>query len=131
MAVVLIIDDDPHIRTLWDYALSEDGFSVRTAPSGLEGVEIARREHVDVVVTDIHMPDKDGIETLLEIKSMNPEAKVVVVSGGGSVGRMSFLGAADKLGADATLAKPFDIHQLSAVVGALSGVRQVEAAEGQ
>ena len=130
MSVVLIIDDDPHIRTLWDHALTENGFSVRTAPTGMEGVEIARREHVDVVVTDIHMPDKDGIETLLEIKSMNPEAKVVVVSGGGLVGGMSFLGAAGKLGADATLAKPFDIHQLSAVVGKLSGASQVEATEG-
>lgn len=120
MAVVLIVDDDPDIRELWALVLGEAGFVVRAAPSGVEGIEIAESEHIDVVVTDILMPNKDGIETLLEIKSINPNVKVLVVSGGGSALRKSFLDVADKLGADATLPKPVDIDRLCAVVEQLA-----------
>ena len=124
MAVVLIIDDDPDIRDLWTVVLGEAGFDVRAAPSGVEGIEIAESEHIDVVVTDILMPNKDGIETLLEIKSINPNAKVLVVSGGGSALRKSFLDVADKLGADATLPKPVDIDRFRAVVEQLANAAQ-------
>jgi DNA-binding NtrC family response regulator len=120
MAVVLIIDDDAQIRNLWADVLSEQGFDVRVAPSGVEGVEIAVSERIDVVVTDILMPDKDGIETLLEIKSTRPDAKVLVVSGGGTLLSSSYTRIAEKLGADASLQKPVEIGRFCRVVAALA-----------
>lgn len=120
MAVILIIDDDAQIRDLWADVLEQEGFDVRVAPSGVEGVEIAASEKVDVVVTDILMPDKDGIETLLEIKSARPQAKVLVVSGGGTMLTASYTGIAEKLGADASLQKPVEIRRFCSVVAQLA-----------
>jgi len=125
MAVVLIIDDNAQIRDLWADSLSEAGFDVRAAPSGVQGMEIARAEKVDVIVTDIFMPEKDGIETLLEIKSVRPQAKVLVVSGGSAMMDKSFLEVAERLGADATLQKPVDIDRFCELV-----TRLAEGAKG-
>lgn len=120
MAIVLIIDDDPRIRELWERALALAGFTVRTAASGARGIEIATTERVDVVITDIVMPDKDGIETLLEIRSARPDMKVLAVSGGGEFLNASYVDIADRLGADATLRKPVSIGHLCRVVAELA-----------
>lgn len=113
MATVLIIDDDSAVRDLLTDVLLQDGHFVRTAKSGTLGVEIAKGEAIDLVVTDIMMPDKDGIETLLEIKAHKPNLKVMAVSGGGTIKDGSFLGVAQELGADAVLEKPVDIYEFS------------------
>lgn len=123
MAVVLIIDDDAQIRELWADILSEEGHKVRAAPSGVQGVEIAKSEDVDVIITDILMPDKDGIETLLEIKSIRPKTRIVAVSGGGEILSSAYVKVAEKLGADAALQKPVDIDELCRVVSDLAGAR--------
>jgi len=114
--VVLIIDDDPQIRELWRDVLQEEGLRVLDAPSGVDGVQVAKDHAVDLVVTDILMPDKDGIETLREIKAEQPALKVVVVSGGGVTMQPTFLNVAKKFGADATLQKPVDIGEFCSVV---------------
>ena len=118
-ASILIIDDDLQIRELCSDVLSDDGFVAQAVSSGCEGIDLIRRSRVDLVITDILMPEKDGIETLLEIKSVNPEIKVIVMSGGGISAQTIFLETAGKLGADATLAKPVDIDELSRVVTTL------------
>lgn len=120
MAVVLIIDDDAQIRDLWTDALSQEGFEVRSASSGVKGVEIAKSEPIDVVVTDIIMPEKDGIETLMEIKAALPQAKVLAVSGGGAMINDSYLEIAGKLGADAILQKPVNIGRFCRLVRKLA-----------
>ncbi|MFP4003826.1 MAG: response regulator [Alphaproteobacteria bacterium] len=125
MPVVLIVDDDEYIRDLWAEALSEEGFEVRAAPSGVQGVEIAKAERIDVIVTDILMPDKDGIETLLEIKSACPHTRILVVSGGGLLLSSSYVRVAEKLGADASLQKPVDLERFCNVVAELAGPRPV------
>lgn len=119
MPAILIIDDDDAVRLLLEDALTENGFDVVSAPSGVEGVEIAQTEHVDVVITDILMPDKDGLETLMELKKSCPHIKVLVISGSGEFLENSFLEMANKLGADASLAKPLDIKQLISTVSDL------------
>ncbi|MFP3944459.1 MAG: response regulator [Alphaproteobacteria bacterium] len=120
MAAVLIIDDDPRIRELWSSALSKAGFSVHAAGSGARGIEIVKTEQVDVAIIDLIMPDKDGIETLLEIKSARPDMKVLAVSGGGEILNASYVDIADRLGADATLRKPVSIDRLCRVVAELA-----------
>jgi len=120
MAHVLLIEDNSDLLTLWAEALEDEGFDVRTATSGVRGVEIAGQENFDVVVTDILMPDKDGIETLLAIRRDNPNAKTIVVSGGGATGNTSFLEMAEKLGASATMQKPVDLNDLTAAIRELA-----------
>ena len=99
MPAILIIDDNEEIRTLWTEVLEEEGHEVVQAESGVVGIKIARARALDVIVTDIMMPDKDGLETIMEIQSHNPTAKIIAVSGGGSMLKESFLPVAGALGA--------------------------------
>lgn len=120
MPEILIVDDNADIRGLWSEALSERGFKVRVAPCGYEAVRIAGSEPVDVVVIDLIMPDKDGIETLLETKAVRPQARILVVSGGGAMIPGSYVEIAKELGAHAALQKPVDIEHFCEVVSKLA-----------
>lgn len=120
MASVLIIDDDPQIRDLWTDILEDEGYEVISAENGSTGVRIVQSRQIDVVVTDIIMPDKDGLETIIEIQSYNPAAKIIAVSGGGEQLKTSFLPVAGALGAVATLQKPVDINEFCDAVSALT-----------
>lgn len=120
LAAVLIIDDNEEIRTLWTDVLEDEGHSVIQAESGVVGVKLARAHPVDVIVTDIMMPDKDGLETIIEIQSHNPTAKIIAVSGGGDMLKQSFLPVAGALGAIMTLNKPVDINEFCEAVSTLA-----------
>ncbi len=122
MARVLVIDDDPLVLDLWVDALLDAGHQVLSAAGGACGVRMAISESPDVVITDVLMPEKDGIETLREVKAANPGIRVLVVSGGGTSLRDGYLWAADRLGADATLPKPVDIDRLCATVDGLAAL---------
>jgi DNA-binding response OmpR family regulator len=100
---VLIIDDEPEVRSLLRCILEAHGFRVIEAENGRLGQEYAEREMVDVVVTDLVMPEKEGIETIVWLRRSCPEKKIIAISGafGGS-----YLKVATALGADAALAKP-------------------------
>ena len=78
MPAILIIDDNEEIRTLWTEVLEEEGHEVIQAESGVVGVKIARARKLDVIVTDIMMPDKDGLETIMEIQSHNSTADQIL-----------------------------------------------------
>lgn len=121
MPHVLVIDDDPQIRELWVDVLSEGGVDTSQAANGVEGVRLAAQNDYDVIVTDLLMPDKDGIETLMEIKSTNPTAKIVVISGSGQVMGGALMDVARELGAEEVLTKPVDIDRFYAVVAGLAG----------
>jgi DNA-binding response OmpR family regulator len=120
MTQVLIIDDDPHVRGVLEDALTEVGFDVHVADSGAAGLACLDKNDYKVVVTDILMPDKDGIETLIEIRAARSRAKVLVVSGGGSMRQTNFLDAAKEFGADATMSKPVDVNVFCAIVTRLA-----------
>lgn len=120
MPAILIIDDNDEIRALWSDILEDEGHEVLLADSGVAGVKIARTRKVDVIVTDIMMPDKDGLETIMEIQSHNPTAKIIAVSGGGDMLKESFLPVAGALGAVMTLQKPVDINEFCAAVSSLA-----------
>ncbi len=108
MAKILIIDDDDQFRKMLSQTLVKAGYSVSEASDGSEGIRTFRQDPADLVITDIVMPDKEGIETIMEIRQMAPELKIIAVSGGGRIGSESYLELARKLGAVHTFSKPID-----------------------
>jgi DNA-binding response OmpR family regulator len=117
---VLLIDDDPAMRGTMRKILEREGHEVRDAPNGREGIELFRAEGADVVVTDLIMPEQEGIETIIELRELSPSVRILAVSGGeGVLGPDGRLFDAEALGADASLAKPFTVDQLRNAVAAL------------
>jgi DNA-binding response OmpR family regulator len=118
MARVLIIDDEESICEMIKMLLESEGFDVETANDGEEGVACYCENPADVVITDIFMPKKDGIEIMLELQgAMNP-IKFIVISGGGKAGvsMEDVFEAAKEFGAHYTFAKPFEGRELIAAV---------------
>jgi CheY-like chemotaxis protein len=123
---VMIVDDDPIILETCCYQLEEMGHTVLVARSGAHALRQLREQKIDAVFLDIIMPDKDGIETLLEIKKNWPSLRVYAMSGGGRASLRVFLDAAMKLGADGILKKPFfPLDMLKLLVPAEAGVWEV------
>lgn len=116
MAKILVIDDSEDIRLLLHQALQSVGHSVVEAADGEEGIRSYREHRPDLVITDIVMPNKEGLETIMELRKEFPEVKIVAMSGGTRGMVISFLPAAKKLGADYTLPKPFDLAEMLAIV---------------
>ena len=110
MARVLVIDDDTQNRTLLKRLLECEGHDVTEAPDGNAGLETYRQAPSDLVVTDIIMPEKDGIETIREFRRDFPDLKIIALSGGGRVmDGESCLNVAEKMGAHRTFTKPLDL----------------------
>ncbi|PIE02885.1 MAG: response regulator [Acidobacteria bacterium] len=104
---ILIIEDDRQLRQLLKIFLSNEPFEVAAVENGSAGIAYFRENGADMVITDIIMPEKDGIETLREIRKVNKNIKVIAISGGGRIGPEGYLKTAQLLGANATLQKPF------------------------
>ena len=112
-AKVLLIDDDQGALRTIEILLARLGHTVRTASDGREGLKLFNADPPDLVLTDIIMPDMEGIETIIEMRRARPGAKIIAMSGGGPMTKKSLLSMALKLGADAALAKPFDGDDLA------------------
>ncbi len=105
---VLVIDDDNAVRGMLRKMLESEGFTVLEAENGIGGMrQLNANPDVEIVVTDLIMPDKEGIETIKEIRQTAPETKIIAISGGGKWSAEDYLRIAERLGADATLCKPF------------------------
>jgi len=109
---VLVIDDDILVRRTISRILQHGGYEVTLAEDGAKGVAKFRSERPDLVITDIIMPEQEGIETIIQLLRDNPAARIIAVSGGGRLGSMDFLTVANKLGAAAILRKPFEPAEL-------------------
>ena len=116
MARVLIIDDEDYVRMTLSQALEDEGHTVLLASNGLDGLSLYAEGKPDLVITDVLMPDKEGLETIIELRKIEPDVKVIVISGGGRVNNLDFLEMAKKFGATATLKKPFPIDEFCRVV---------------
>jgi DNA-binding response OmpR family regulator len=103
---VLVVDDDQLVRTTAKTILERAGYTVSVAGDGNGAIAEMSREEADLVVLDIIMPDKEGIETLLHLKRDHPGVKVIAISSGGRKGIDDFLMIAHRFGADAALKKP-------------------------
>ena len=114
---ILVVDDDPSIRRALELLLSRAGYEVTQARDGTEAVRLWREHGGDLVITDLHMPEKDGIQTIIELLSHSPGARIIAMSGGGQTKRLDLLGNASLLGAVLTIEKPFTIAEMMALVG--------------
>jgi len=116
VARILIIDDDVQIRTLLKEILQQEGYEVVDAPDGLEGVRLYRENPADLVITDIIMPEKEGLEIIRELRTDFPEVKIMAISGGGRIGPEPYLQIAERLGAQSILTKPIGRDELIGAV---------------
>ena len=108
MAKILLVDDEEELRTMLKIVLESAGHEVEVAGNGQEAVENYSRHPADLVVTDIVMPEKEGIETIVQLRKRYPNVKIIAMSGGGGrPGAQNYLEMAKKLGANHALPKPF------------------------
>ena len=114
MAQIVVIDDDPAIRVTIEQILQSDGHEVMSAVDGREGIELVRTNPTDMVITDLYMPNQEGLETIRELRSRFPKVVILAMSGRPTAGTM--LSIADKLGAVGLLQKPFVPQELLAAV---------------
>jgi DNA-binding NtrC family response regulator len=112
MAKILVIDDDVIVRKTIIRLLGDGGYKVLSAEDGLRGMAMFRSERPDLVITDIIMPEQEGIQTITEMRKAKPDAKIIVISGSGRIGNIDFLRIAQHLGACDAIAKPFDPDDL-------------------
>ena len=104
---ILIVDDEPGIRELLSMILESAGHSVIVAEDGLEAPKVMASREINVVITDLLMPERDGLEFITEIRTKYPKVKIVAMSGGGHIARDSYLRIAKNFGAHHLLEKPF------------------------
>jgi len=116
MARVLVIDDEEQVRTLIREVLEGAGHEVMEAGNGREAMKLFEANPTSVVITDLVMPEQDGLETIRELRRRFPAVKIIAVSGAQQKLNLDLLYVAEKLGALRTLEKPFDIRKLVALV---------------
>ena len=128
---IVVIDDEPDLLDLLSTILRREGFRVRTAASAQSGLNALKQEAADVLITDIIMPSKSGIDVIAEVRALYPSTRVIAISGGGNFGpynyqkdsitTCAYLAASERQGAHAVVAKPFDTWEIVAVIRRLVG----------
>lgn len=116
MPTILVIDDDPSMRRLILRVLGSRGHELLEAENGQQALKLLENRQPDLIITDILMPAKEGIETIREVIARWPGTRIIAISGGGGAQNMLFLDIAQTFGAHAALAKPFRPDELVAVV---------------
>lgn len=131
MGSILIIDDEQDIRDALQMVLESVGHDVKLVSNGDDAVELQRREPADLIITDIIMPGKDGVDTIREIRQEFPGTRIIAISGGGGVQpadyapeaitTTAYLAAAKQAGADMVITKPFERKDLIKAVADMIG----------
>lgn len=109
---ILLVDDDEQFRVMLSEALIGEGFLVREASDGFQGLKHYAEQPTDLVITDLVMPEKEGLEMIVEIKQLDSEVKIIAMSGGGRGSSQNYLKMAKAFGAQLVLAKPFSHHEI-------------------
>lgn len=112
MERILIIDDDDLLRSILRQMLEREGYEVVDAQDGKEGVRLYRMKPTDLVITDMLMPEKEGLETIMDLRRDFPKVKIIAMSGGGILGPEVYLQMAKGPGAIPTLTKPIKREEL-------------------
>jgi DNA-binding response OmpR family regulator len=120
MARILLIDDDNEVRTMLRLTLAYFGHTVIEARNGKEGLALFKEANADLVITDIVMPEKEGLAVLIELREKQvPPVKIIAISGGGRQKAVEYLRLAKLMGAARVLAKPFSNEALLAAIDEL------------
>lgn len=121
MASILLVDDNNEIRSVIERSLKAAGHDVYTAMNGRAALAILPKVKYDLVLTDIVMPDMEGLELIRSIRKIDPTAKIVAMSGGGSGSADNYLTLAKNFGAAAALEKPFQLETLTRTINDVLG----------
>ena len=119
MQKILIIDDEPHILMMLKKMMEKAGYDIDLASNGHEGMKLFQKSPSDLVITDIIMPEKEGLETIREMKRIQPELKIIAMSGGGKISAESYLETASIFGANRVIQKPFTQKEMVTAVNEL------------
>jgi CheY-like chemotaxis protein len=112
MPGILIVEDDKNLREMLKTSLSRRKYTVIEADNGKEAIVHFKPSITDLVVTDILMPEEDGLKVIMKLREIKPSIKIIAISGGGKAGPGSYLNLAKVLGANAVFSKPFSIRDL-------------------
>lgn len=116
MQRILIVDDNDDIRSMLELILRREGFDVASARDGEQALALYAERGADIVITDLFMPERDGIETIVALRDRYPEAKIIAMSGWQSQRGPDYLAVAREIGAVGTLRKPFEPRELLRLV---------------
>jgi|SRR5665811_981644 len=119
MAKILVLDDELSILLMIKKMLEKAGHEVSLALNGREGMQLFEKSRPDLLITDIIMPEKEGLETIFELRRKFPELKIIAISGGGRISPDGYLPGAKLLGADMTFQKPLDQKEFLQAVSQL------------
>lgn len=121
MSTILVLDDEKSVQALFSQFLQGEGYNVLCAANGREGLEMLRKSKVDLVITDIMMPEMDGLEVVRKIRDGNASLPVIAISGGMRNAAVNFVSVAREFGANAIFEKPVSLGDLLTSVKELLG----------
>ena len=122
MANVMVVDDEESVRKLFKDILSDSGHVIIEAANGEEAVEVIKEMSVDLVVTDLVMPEKSGLELIMDIAENHPGMPIIAISGGGGItGRFDYLPIAKLIGAKKIISKPFKVDEIRELINNILG----------
>lgn len=127
MAKILLIDDDEMLRRVLSKSLAHAGHEVIQAADGQQGLDLARVTGVDIVVTDLIMPVREGVETILQLRRERPTLPIIAISGDGTNSKL-YLEIAGKIGAKRILPKPFSPPELLQLIATVLGTNEKDTA---
>jgi CheY-like chemotaxis protein len=119
---VLVIDDNEMIREALREMLNQAGYTTLEAADGKSAIQLTSREAVDLIITDLFMPETDGLEVIQHVRRQYPDVKIIAMSGGGSRGLVELLSVAQKMGAHKIFMKPFEWDEILQAVKELLAV---------
>lgn len=124
MPGILIVEDDHELREMLKLALNRKRFTVQEAENGKDAIIHFKPGVTDLVITDLIMPEEDGLKVIMKLKELKPSIKIIAISGGGKAGPASYLNLAKALGADAIYSKPFSVNELMTRIEELLVIEQ-------
>ena len=124
MSGILIVEDEKELREMLKISLIRRNYTVLEAENGKDAIAHFKPLITDLVITDLIMPEEDGLKVIIKLRELKPSIRIIAISGGGKVGPGSYLNLAKALGADAIYSKPFSINDLIAKIEQLLGNEQ-------
>ena len=121
MTRILLVDDDEAFRSMLSESLGRAGYEVTEARDGNEGLRLFRAQASDLIITDLIMPEKEGLETIQEFQRDYPGVKIIAISGGSRHGAFDYLKVASSFGAQKVLSKPFTRQEILDVITQVLG----------
>jgi DNA-binding NtrC family response regulator len=116
MAKILLVDDDVQVLLVLEVILKSENHEVQSARNGMEATKLVDTDHFDVIITDLIMPEKEGLEVIQEIRAGHPDTKLIAMTGGGYGSASTYLSWAKTFGVQQTLTKPFSRDELLSAI---------------